>query len=403
MPACVAASVIIVVVVAELHHSVEDVAGQIPDGPFLGVRAGAQQEQRLGQADPGADGDHPGRLVHLGAVVEDGQRVERGRSRPASGPAGAAAAGGGVGEGQRVGQFTRGQRAGGVPVEVEHPEADATDLQRKGEDRAEPGGVARRRRTPATAAARCAARSGCRTGRPVREASTHGPSPSVNCSSSSSARRRRSRPPCLPARRRSSAPVPPRSPAGSGAQPGAGRHRELRHVRGAARAADSSSVTRLDATAVQRPGPGPRMVTVVPDRAARDGGVGQGAQHGETTSAVRPGRTGPPRAEVLHDDRHATVRHLDGHVDAGPRRPLRVLDRIAHGLADREQEVVALVGVQDGVVEDRAQPPTEERHGRRGRPAGSTSATGTRRRTVGRARRDRRPARRSSRAATGRS
>jgi hypothetical protein len=63
------------VVLPELDQPVEDVARQVPDRAFLGVCPGAQQRQRLGQAHSGADGDHPGCLVHLRPVVQDGQGV----------------------------------------------------------------------------------------------------------------------------------------------------------------------------------------------------------------------------------------------------------------------------------------------------------------------------------------
>jgi hypothetical protein len=43
--------------------------------------------------------------------------------------------GGGIGEGQRITQLKRAQRAGFVPVQAERPNPDGPDLQRQREDR----------------------------------------------------------------------------------------------------------------------------------------------------------------------------------------------------------------------------------------------------------------------------
>ena len=134
--------------------------------------------------DPGLRRDHPGCLVDLGPVGGEtgelrmqsggrmGQRLQVQQHR-----------GRGVGIGERLGQHAVQQAARGVPVQIQHPEPDATDLQREREDGGNTGGQRGRARTSAIGAM-AESRSERSTGPSCRSASTPGPSPSSNCSSS---------------------------------------------------------------------------------------------------------------------------------------------------------------------------------------------------------------------------
>ena len=162
----------------------QDVPGDRQHRPVRGVCAGPQQQQRVHQRDPGLRGDHPGCLVDLGPVGGEpgelrmqpagriGQRLQVQQHR-----------GRGVGVGQRLGQDAVEQAARGVPVQVEHPEPDPADLQRKGEHRVQRRRPARPARTSAIGRSPTR-RSERSTGPSCRSASTPGPSPSSNCSSS---------------------------------------------------------------------------------------------------------------------------------------------------------------------------------------------------------------------------
>src|SRR3954471_3715517 len=190
------------------------------------------------------------------------------------------------------------------------------------------------------------ARSGTRTGRPVREASTQGPCPRVNCSSSSSRA-----PPSLAA----TVPAGPSSVINASPTPLTGRDRAHRRTRllgsstpsrEPARTRERISVTALDAMCTSPARPlwgdhgggrqrafacgatpavrGERMPTMPrtavnrhlrPLRAGHHPAVGQRPHHRQAPTPVNAGAVIAPLTVVLDDNRHAGVADLGEDVE----------------------------------------------------------------------------------------
>ncbi len=54
----------------EAHPAQDDVLSCIEGGATSGVGVGSQEQERLGEADRGLYGDHPGGLVDLGTILD---------------------------------------------------------------------------------------------------------------------------------------------------------------------------------------------------------------------------------------------------------------------------------------------------------------------------------------------
>ena len=127
--------------VVEEHAAVDHIGGDGGHRPSRSVRVRSQPQpqpqpqpqQSVGEAEAELDRDHSGGLVYLGSAVDrPGERgvrtvvlvvVLQVQHHD----------GGRVGEGQGIGQLRDAELSGSVAVEVEDPDVNGADPQRKGE------------------------------------------------------------------------------------------------------------------------------------------------------------------------------------------------------------------------------------------------------------------------------